>query len=156
MASLPEGDLLADASYLLAIAQSDALAARFVPALARTRVTSVNLGEVMYKMTERTRRAPQQVAAIFGALGVTVAPFDLAAAMRFPELKAIDRRSRTDQEARGITRVKTLSLGDLCCLAYAQQQKLPVLTGDQHWLTLVADHGLALHILDYRDPTLAP
>jgi PIN domain nuclease of toxin-antitoxin system len=154
MAVLPDGVLLADASYLLAIAQAHPLAVRFVPALKRTAVTAVNLGEVMYKLAERARRSPQQVGAAFGAQGVRVAPFELAAAMHFAELKRVDAASRAAQEARGEGRVKSLSLGDMCCLAHALEHDLPVLTGDQHWLTLGA-HGLTLRIFDFRDPALA-
>ncbi|MGC8511948.1 MAG: hypothetical protein ACP5P1_02770 [Acidimicrobiales bacterium] len=50
--------------------------------------------------------------------------------------------------------MKSLSLGDMCCLAHALEHDLPVLTGDQHWLTLGA-HGLTLRIFDLRDPALA-
>jgi PIN domain nuclease of toxin-antitoxin system len=153
VAVLPDGVLLADASYLLAIAQANPLATRFVSALKRTTVTSVNLGEVMYKLAERARRPPQQVVATFGALGVTVAPLELRAAMRFPELKRVDAASRAEQEANGTGRVKSLSLGDMCCLAHALERGLPVLTGDQHWLALGA-HGLTLQIFDFSDPAL--
>lgn len=153
MAVLPDGAVLADASYLLAIAQADPLAVRFVSALKRTVVTSVNLGEVMYKLAERARRSPHQVGAVFGAQGVKVAPLELRAAMRFPELKRIDAASRAEQETSGTDRVKSLSLGDMCCLAHALAHDLPVLTGDQHWRTLGL-HGLSLQIFDFRDPAL--
>ncbi len=153
MGALPQGALLADASYLLGVAQSNAQASRFLSALPRTKVTAVNLGEVMYKLAERARRPPQQVAGMFGAQGVTVAPFELTAAMHFADLKRIDALSRAEQERRGTERVKSLSLGDMCCLAHALQHDLPVLTGDQHWSTLEA-HGLTLEIFDFRDPAL--
>jgi PIN domain nuclease of toxin-antitoxin system len=154
MATLPEGALLADASYLLAVAQRNALAARFIPALPRTRVTSVNIGEVMYKLAERARQSPQQVEAMFGAQGVTVASFELKAAMHFADLKRVDAHSRAEQQARGVEPVKSLSLGDMCCLGHALEHHLPVLTGDRHWLTL-GTHGLALQVFDFRDPALA-
>ncbi len=50
--------------------------------------------------------------------------------------------------------MKSLSPGDMCCLSHALERDLPVLTGDQHWLTLGA-HGLTLRIFDFRDPALA-
>ncbi|MHB1929779.1 MAG: PIN domain-containing protein, partial [Acidimicrobiales bacterium] len=71
----------------------------------------------------------------------------------FADLKEIDALSRADQAARGVARVKSLSLGDMCCLAHALQHNLPVLTGDQHWPTLSA-HGLTLQVFDFRDPAL--
>lgn len=153
MAVLADSVLVADASYLLAVAQANPLAVRFVPTLKRTAVTSVNLGEVMYKLAERARRPPQQVAAAFGAQGVKVVPLELRAAMRFGELKQIDAASRVAQKARGTDRVRSLSLGDMCCLAHALEHDLAVLTGDRHWLTLGA-HGLTLQIFDFRDPAL--
>ena len=107
----------------------------------------------MYKLAQRAGQSPQQVGAVYGAQGVKVPPFELKAAMHFAHLKQIDAFSRADQEARGVAPVKSLALGDMCCLAHALEHDLPVLTGDRHWLTL-ASHGLTLQIFDFRDPTL--
>jgi PIN domain nuclease of toxin-antitoxin system len=117
MGALAQGAQLADAPYLLGVAQSNVQASRFIAALSRTKVTAVNFGEVIYKLAERARRPPQQVAGMFSAQGVTVAPFELKAAMHFADLKRIDALRRAEQERRGVERMKPLSPGDMCCAA---------------------------------------
>lgn len=73
--------------------------------------------------------------------------------MRFAALKAIDDLAAVAQEEAGAHTIKTLSFADLCCLAYALERDLPVLTGDKHWLSLSV-HGLAVSVFDFRDPSL--
>ena len=48
--SLPAGKILVDASLLIGIIDSDSDACLFVPILPRCVVTSVNFGEILYKL----------------------------------------------------------------------------------------------------------
>lgn len=155
MTALPAGLVVADASFLIAIAERDPDAARFTPALARCEVTAVNFGEVCYKLHQRAGMAEARTTLLFTqALKVAVRPVELDHARRFPELKAIDAASRAAQSAAGTRPIKSLSLADLTCLAFAMcAGNAPVLTGDKHWTTLVA-HGLPVTAYDFRDPNL--
>lgn len=152
---MPAGTIVADASFLIAVAQDDPLAARFATALRRSVATSVNFGEVLYKLHQKAAMAAATTEAVFTALGVSVEDVALAHARHFPRLKEIDAASRSAQRAAGVapTAVKSLSLADMTCLAYADEHDLPVLSGDRHWLSLGAQ-GLQLAVYDFRDPTL--
>jgi len=150
--SLPEGPLLVDASFLIGLAEQEAAAVRFIPALKRCEVTTVNFGEVVYTIHRRTGVSADDTAhALVTSLGVTVRDVDLADVLHFAHLKTVDQASRDAQRAAGVSDVKTLSLGDLVCLGAAQARRLPVLTGDRHWTTL-GPHGLRCRVFDYRDP----
>jgi PIN domain nuclease of toxin-antitoxin system len=154
MAALPSGGLVVDASLLIALVDQDPAAARFVPVLTRSIVTSINMGEILYKLDQRASTPPATAERLFvQVLGVQVDSVDLAVARHFPELKRIDARSRVAQIAAGATVAKSLSLADLTCLAYAAETGLAVLTGDRHWSTL-APHGLTVAVFDFRDATV--
>lgn len=150
---LPDGDILADASFLLALLDRLPGAVRFKDVLKRSRLTAPNLGEVIYKLRERLNVPPESTARFLRSQGVRVEPFDPASAMHFAELKDIDARSRATQEAEAVGSVRQLSLADMCCLGHAIDHALPVLTGDRHWLTL-ARHGLTVDVYDFRNPAL--
>lgn len=151
MSALPSTSLVVDASFLIALADQEPAASRFVPVLARSIVTSINMGEVLYKLDQRASTPPAKVEHLFtNVLGVQVDSVDLAVTRHFPELKRIDARSRSAQTAAGIAAPKSLSLADLTCLAYAKEAGLAILTGDRHWSTL-ALHGLTVEIFDFRD-----
>lgn len=148
MPALPAGSVLADASFLIAVADQEADAARFVPILQRCLITSVNFGEVLYKLAQKARMPAAQTEQVFvHALGVVVEGVQLADVRTFPELKTIDAASRAAQLSAGVAAVKSLSLADL---TVAAARGLPVLTGDKHWTTLGA-HGLPVQIFDFRD-----
>lgn len=156
MVQLPAGPVLADASFLVAIAESDPDAARFVSVLRRSSVTTVNFGEVLYKLAQKAGMAVQTTEQVFaGALGVMIEPVELAVVRHFSALKQIDAASRSAQTASGAAPVKSLSLADMTCLGYAIERGLPVLTGDKHWLTL-AEHGLRVSVYDFRNLSLSP
>lgn len=146
--------MLVDASFLLGVAQSESLAMRFVPRLRGAVVTSINFGEVLYKLAQTAGASSAATEQIFvGAFGVEVAAVDGAVVRHFPELKRIDAVSRAAQLAAGSAKAKPLSLADMTCLAYAVEHGLPVLTGDKHWTTL-ARHGLQASVFDFRDLSL--
>ncbi|MGI8537366.1 MAG: PIN domain-containing protein [Mycobacteriales bacterium] len=151
MPALPAGSVLADASFLIAVADQEADAARFVPILQRCLITSVNFGEVLYKLAQKARMPAARTEQVFvHALGVVVEGVQLSDVRTFPELKTVDAASRAAQLSAGVAAVKSLSLADLTCLGVAAARGLPVLTGDKHWTTLGA-HGLPVQIFDFRD-----
>lgn len=156
MIALPSTSLVVDASFLIALADQEPEASRFVPVLARSIVTSINMGEVLYKLDQRASTLPAKVEHLFtNVLGVQVDSVDLAVTRHFPELTRIDARSRSAQTAAGIAAPRSLSLADLTCLAYAMEAGLAILTGDRHWSNL-APHGLAVAIFDFRDLAVTP
>lgn len=154
---LPGGQIVVDASLLVAMSDREATATRFVPQLRRAVVTAVNFGETLYKLEQISGLAAVTVEATFIGLGVDVVPVSLPVARRFSELKAVDQSSRTAQRAAGLSkgRIKSLSLADIVCLGFAWESGLPVLTGDQHWTTL-GPHGLPVRVFDFRDRALTP
>jgi PIN domain nuclease of toxin-antitoxin system len=149
--SVPQGRIVADASFLISVAEGDALALRFVGLLNRCEVTAVNFGETCYKIEQRAGVHSALTESTFTALGVTIAAVDVAHARCFAKLKLIDSKSRRDQS--GDPAIHSLSLADMVCLAHALVHGLPVITGDRHWTTL-RSHGLDLNIFDFRDPDL--
>ncbi len=157
MTALPAGLLVADASFLIAVAERDPDAARFVSVLERCQVTAVNFGEVCYKLHHKTGMDTARTTHVFTqVLKVEVAAVELEHARCCPTLKAIDAASRAAQSAAGNTQIKALSLADITCLAFAMVAGgVPVLTGDKHWTTL-GPHGLPLTAYDFRDPSLTP
>lgn len=154
MAKLPAGDIVVDASLLIGIATRDADALRFMSVLSRSVATSVNFGEVIYKLNQKANKSPGETEQAFrNALGVRVDAVDLAVVRHFADLKKIDAASRRAQQSDGVNPVKSLSLADMTCLAYGFESGLPVLTGDAHWSTLRV-HGLNVDLYDFRDGRL--
>lgn len=155
MTTLPAGLIVADASFLIAVAERDPDAARFVAVLDRCEVTAVNFGEVCYKLHQKSGMSAERTTHVFTqVLKVAVKPVELNHARCFPDLKTIDAASRAAQQATGVTVIKSLSLADITCLAFAMcAGNAPVLTGDKHWTTL-GPHGLRVAAYDFRDPNL--
>lgn len=145
--TLPDGPVVVDASFLIALMVRDVNAARFVTVVPRAQIVAVNFGEVLYKSLEKVNRAPSDVEAMLDGIGLTITDLDVRHARRFPELKRIDNTTR------GTDATKSLSLGDMACLAFAWEAGLPVLTGDKHWLAL-PPFGLRVEVYDYADPML--
>jgi PIN domain nuclease of toxin-antitoxin system len=156
VAKLPSGDIVVDASLLVGIATRDQHAMRFMSVMSRSVSTSVNFGEVIYKLNQKANRTSAETEYAFrNALRVRVEPVDLAVVRHFADLKRIDASSRRAQQAAGANPVKSLSLADMTCLAFGLELTLPVLTGDAHWSTL-RPHGLAVDVYDFRDRRLTP
>lgn len=157
MTALPGGLVVADASFLIAVAERDPDAVRFVPALGRCQVTAVNFGEVCYKLHQKTGMDAARTTHVFTqVLNIDVKPVDLDHARLFPRLKVIDAASRAAQTAEGVRQVKSLSLADITCLAFAMcAGGAAVLTGNEHWTTL-GPHGLSVTAYDFRDPSVTP
>jgi PIN domain nuclease of toxin-antitoxin system len=151
---LGDEPLLVDASFVIGVLLRDPLALRFTNALEGSSIVDVNLGEVFYKVSEKTGIAPRDVGGVLHANGLKVIAPGAAGAARFPMIKKLDLdlRERLRQQGWPPSDVKSLSLADIACLATALDRELTVLTGDKHWKTL----GLAVRIEDYRDPDLVP
>ena len=151
---LGDEPLLVDASFVIGVLLRDPLALRFTAALKRASIVDVNLGEVFYKVSEKTGITPRDVGAVLHANGLNVVATGAAGAARFPILKSLDLdvRQKLRQQGRSPSDIKSLSLADIACLATALDRELVVLTGDKHWTSL----GLAIRIEDYRDPNLVP
>jgi len=152
---LPDGPVVLDASFLLALLDGEETAQRFAPILTRGVVPAVTVGEVFYKLHATADIDPAQVEDGLRTLGIDLVDLSVAAARHFPTLKDLDTLRREQQRTTGVRPVQTLSLGDLCCLGYAAAAGLPVLTGDRHWATL-QPLGLQIAVYNFRVPTDTP
>jgi PIN domain nuclease of toxin-antitoxin system len=152
---LPDGPVLLDASFVIALFDDEDAAQPFTTVLSRAVMVSVTAGEVYYKLAARTGIDPEVVETILTDAGVSLVALPLPAARSFPTLKALDEAHRSAQRAAGDKPARPLSLADLCVLGYALHTGLPVLTGDRHWTTL-AEHSLTVPVYDFRDPTTQP
>lgn len=108
-----------DASAVLAVLNDEAGAEQVLPLLDEAAVSSVNFAEVVSKLTERGGSL-NQIRDALHAIGLNVVDFDLSLAERTGTL-------RTETRSRG------LSLGDRACLALAEREGVPAVTGDQRW-----------------------
>jgi PIN domain nuclease of toxin-antitoxin system len=151
---LPSGPILVDAAFVLGLLFGEEPATRFTAVLGRASIVDVNLGEVFTQIDQRVPTAAEDISRVLDAQGLEVIPVGSTAAARFPMLKVVDLNQRVSQWAKGVPekQVKTLSWGDMACLAVAIDRQWPVLTGEDYWTSL----GLALQIEDYRDPELLP
>lgn len=136
---------LLDASAVLGWLNDDPGADVVDAALPDGLISSVNFTEVLYLVAAMGSR-PEETAADLAQLGLVVLPFTAAHAARVPELKVLDRKAQDEHRAAGRRRPKSLSLGDLCCLATALDGGWAVITGDRHWLTI----PLGIPVIDYR------
>ena len=152
---LPDGPVVLDASFLIALLDGEDTAQRFIPVLTRGVVPAVTAGEVFYKLHATAGIDPAQIEDGLRALGIDLVDHPVAAARHFPTLKALDTLRREQEKTTGARPVQTLSLGDLCCLGYAATAGLPVLTGDRHWTTL-QPLGLQIAVYNFRDPADTP
>ncbi len=136
-----------DASAVLVWLAGDAGADVVDPLIVGGLLSSVNLGEVLYKVQD-FGSDPTDTERDLAELGLEMVDFTPAMAGRFPELKAADKRRLSEQKAAGLPKgkIKRLSLADMACLALALERSATVVTGDRHWGTL----GLDLDVLDYH------
>jgi len=109
-------------------------------------ISAVNLGEVLYKVTEHGSD-PAEIAEDLAGYGLRAVPFTPSQAALIPALRAADRMSRLEGVRRRGVR-HSLSLADVCCLALAYETQATVVTGDRHWLNL----DLPIQVVDFRDP----
>lgn len=140
----PQAPLVLDASFVLAVLDGEPAAMRLVDLLRGSVLPSPTAGEVYLTVAERSGLPPAQIQAVLLAYGVRLVDLPMAAAHHFPELRRIDSARRQAAQHAGQRRF-SLSLGDLCVLAYALLAGLPVLTGDRQWSTL-GRYGLSVPV----------
>ena len=120
-----------DASAFLAFVQDEPGSQVVMDLLHRSLITSVNYGEVLTKLSERFHLSSRIIATAVERTGLAVATVDRLVASRFPEIRSIDRSARETLAGQ-----RPLALADLCCLAFATELRLPVLTADRYWAEL--------------------
>jgi len=120
-----------DASAILAVLNDEAGAENVLPLLSDAAVSSVNFAEVVGKLAEQGGSLDQIREALF-AIRLDVIDFDISLAERTGMLRAK-------------TRSRGLSLGDRACLALAEREGIPAVTGDQQWLGAV--DGIEVHVI---------
>jgi len=113
-----------DSSAILCIL-NDEPGAEFVDAMLDDAVVStVNYAEVVTKLVERGSTAAQAQSAL-RSIALTTVDFDIPLARRTGTLRAE-------------TRKRGLSLGDRACLALAEREGVPAMTGDRNWVGAVS------------------
>jgi PIN domain nuclease of toxin-antitoxin system len=121
---LSVSDAVLDASAVLALLQDEPGSDRVLESLPGALICSVNLSEVVAKLTELGM--PETDIRLALSLGLEVVAFDEALAYSAGAL-------------RPVTRSAGLSLGDRACLAIALARSLPALTTDRAWRDLDID-----------------
>lgn len=111
-----------DASAVLASLRNEAGGERVLPVMETSLLSAVNLAEVATRLLDLGASAAD-IDGLPERLRCEVVPFDEDLAL-----------------SAGLLRVQTrhlgLSVGDRACLALAQREELPVLTGDRAWARL--------------------
>jgi PIN domain nuclease of toxin-antitoxin system len=123
--------IVLDTSAVLAFVFAEKGAEAVRDHLAAARLCSVNATEIITKMVDRKWPVEDALTA-FELLGVDVVPFDRTLALRAGAM-----RETTEKQG--------LSLGDRACLAFAERERLPVLTGDRIWANL--DIGVEIRLI---------
>lgn len=123
-------EVVLDASALLAFVNGEPGGEVVAEVIGDAVISTVNLAEVMTKLIERGASMELAREALATA-DYAVADFD-----------------RAQAEATGALIARTyrrgLSLGDRACLALAQREQLPVLTGDRIWREVISDVEIRL------------
>ena len=111
-----------DASAVLAVVHNERGSEVVVASLPDALLSAVNFAETVSKLVERNVAAELAVASVQG-LGLTIVDFDSDLAAKAGSLRAQ-------------TKHIGLSLADRACLALAEREGAPALTGDQKWSRL--------------------
>ena len=117
-----EGDIVADASAILAALKNEPFSNVDPRLLVGATVSAVNVCEVLSKLHDDGLNEEQAQAAV-AVMDLRVVPFD-------------GLQARTAARLRSITRHAGLSLGDRACLALADRLGYPVVTADRVWASL--------------------
>jgi ribonuclease VapC len=113
-----------DSSAILAILNDEPGADAVEAMLDDALVSTVNYAEVIAKLVERGSSSAQAQSALRSVVLTTV-DFDIGLAQRTGTLRAETIR-------------RGLSLGDRACLALAEREGVPALTGDRTWVGAVS------------------
>ena len=120
-----------DSSVVLAVLNEEPGAAAAIDLIPSALLSSVNLGEVVTKLTERG--VPRsEVRDMIDRLECEVVPFDRTQALAAGFLHAATGR-------------KGLSLGDRACVGLGLARELPVYTADRPWAEL--DLGIDIRLI---------
>ena len=117
-----EGDIVADASAILAALKNEPFSYVDPRLLVGATVSAVNVYEVLSKLHNDGLNEEQAQAAV-AVMDLRVVPFD-------------GIQARTAARLRSMTRHAGLSLGDRACLALADRLGYPVVTADRVWASL--------------------
>jgi ribonuclease VapC len=122
-ASSKVAEFVLDSSALLAFVNGEVGGEMVADIIGDSIISTVNIAEVVTKLVDRGASL-QQAREALAMADYSIADFD-----------------RPLAEATGAlvkqTRGRGLSLGDRACLALAQREQLPALTGDREWLEVV-------------------
>ncbi|MGH2452537.1 MAG: type II toxin-antitoxin system VapC family toxin [bacterium] len=122
--------IVVDASAVLAVLNQEPRAKQWSGSLADAAVSTVNLSEVVAKLSE-VGIDERRIRGALDGLGMAIVSFDADFAYDAGLL-----RSRT--------KTLGLSLGDRACLALAIRMKLPALTADRAWTRLRLEAEIAV------------
>lgn len=118
-----------DASALLALLQDEPGATAVVAAIeSGAAISTVNLSEVLAKLTERGERVHSAVAAIRGVIDRTDGGLQIESFTEQDSIEAANLRPRSTKQG--------LSFGDRACLALAARLEVSALTADGAWRDL--------------------
>ncbi len=117
-----EGDIVADASAILAALKNERFDNINPQRLVRATISAVNVCEVRTKLHDDGLNEAQADRAV-SAMDLRVVPFD-------------EPQARNATRLRSATRRAGLSLGDRACLALGQSLGRPVVTADRVWAKL--------------------
>jgi ribonuclease VapC len=118
--------VLLDASSLAALVFQEEGCEAVESVLGSSYVTSVNMAELVVVLN-RQGSDGASIATDLQAAGLTIVP------VAWPHWQGLTKIEALHKET-GAKRA--LSLGDLCCLSYAVQQEMQILTGDRAWADL--------------------
>jgi ribonuclease VapC len=116
------GEVVLDASAILAVANKERGAERVEAVRADAIVSSVNYAEVLSHFAERGHNLSRLLGA-FGWLDAALVAFDAEQAREAARLRPLTHHLR-------------LSLADRACLALARLRRCPVMTADRAWRAL--------------------
>lgn len=119
---MDEGDIVADASAILAALKNEPFSNVDPRLLVGATVSAVNVCEVLSKLHDDGLNEEQAQAAV-AVMDLRAVPFD-------------GLQARTAARLRSMTRHAGLSLGDRACLALADRLGYPVVTADRVWASL--------------------
>jgi ribonuclease VapC len=111
-----------DASAVLAVVHKERGSEFVIASLADALFSAVNFAETITKLVERNVSAELAIATVQG-LGLTIVDFDGGLAAKAGSLRAQ-------------TKHLGLSLADRACLALADREGVPAITGDRKWSRL--------------------
>lgn len=128
-----------DASAMLALLQGEPGASAVVEAIeAGAAISTVNLSEVLAKLTERGDHVRSTMATIRQAVDRADGGLRIESFTEEDGIEAADLRPRSKSQG--------LSFGDRACLALAARYEVPAITADKDWAEL-PEVGVAVKLI---------